>query len=738
MAIVRNLRLCSILGCGLLFAWAGLQSSYAAASGHASSPLTPAPDAGVVVSNWPTYHADAIANGNAPAGIDLSPPTHAWTSPVLDGQIYGEPLVEGGRVFVATENDTVYALNVRTGTLLWADHVGTPVQASALPCGDIAPVVGITSTPVIDPTRNEVFVDADEAARGGAAHHLIGLSLPNGAEELNQVIDPPGSDPLNQLQRAALALDDGEVIAGFGGNDGDCAYYHGWVAAVPEGGGKAHYFEVDSPAGDDQGAIWMGGASPDVDAHGNVWVASGNGSQTNPSARFDDGDAVLELSPTMQLEQYFAPSTWASDNADDLDLGSSSPALLTDGLAVQVGKSGTVYLMRQSHLGGIGGQLTDENLCSGESLGGDATSGGDVFVPCTAGLMAIAVGASPPSLRTLWTFSQSSGPPIVAGGLVWTESQSGTLYGVDPANGNQVSELPGAGGTANHFPTPSAADGLLMAASATQVIAYRGPNGLPPGPSIPGTQHGYRLVASDGGVFDFGGAPFAGSMGGRHLSAPIVGMAATQNRAGYRLVATDGGVFAFGDARFMGSMGGRHLNAPVVGMATTHDESGYWLVAKDGGVFSFGNAHFMGSMGGRHLNAPIVGIAATPDGGGYWLVASDGGIFAFGDAHYEGSMGGRHLNSPIVGIAPDPKSHGYWLVGADSGVFAFDAPFVGSLGGISLNAPVVAIAATPTGAGYWLAARDGGVFTFGDAAFDGSMGSRRLVAPIVGMSALVS
>ncbi|MHB1719099.1 MAG: hypothetical protein ACYCV1_03040, partial [Acidimicrobiales bacterium] len=89
---------------------------------------------------------------------------------------------------------------------------------------------------------------------------------------------------------------------------------------------------------------------------------------------------------------------------------------------------------------------------------------------------------------------------------------------------------------------------------------------------------------------------------------------------GYRLVASDGGVFSFGDASFFGSMGGKPLVKPIVGMASTPDGGGYWLVASDGGVFSFGDASFFGSMGGKPLVKPIVGMASTPDGGGYWLV----------------------------------------------------------------------------------------------------------------------
>jgi hypothetical protein len=100
-------------------------------------------------------------------------------------------------------------------------------------------------------------------------------------------------------------------------------------------------------------------------------------------------------------------------------------------------------------------------------------------------------------------------------------------------------------------------------------------------------------------------------------------------------------------------MGGRHLNAPIVGIAPTAaaDDGGYWLIASDGGVFSFGDASFQGSMGARHLNAPIVGIAAAADDGGYWLVASDGGVFSFGVV-FAGSAADIRLVSPVVGAVP--------------------------------------------------------------------------------------
>jgi hypothetical protein len=673
------------------------------------------------------YHHDALGSGVDPSGTSLSPATAAWTSPVLDGKIYGEPLVEAGRVVVATLNDTIYELSARTGSVIWSTHVASPVPSSSVPCGDINPTVGITSTPVIDPATGEVFVVADEAAGSGASHHMIGLDLFTGAVRVDVSVDPPGSHPLYQLQRAALTLDAGQVIVGFGGNDGDCETaanpYHGWVVAVPEGGGGMRTFEVASNPGDSQGAIWMGGASPLVDARGNIWLATGNSSFTSSSNPYDNSDAVLELSPTLALEQAFAPSTWFRDNAGDIDLGSSSPALLADGLVLQAGKSHAAYLLSQSSLGGVGGQQTSlAPFCGADVDGGNAVDGSVVYAPCLSGVMAAQVGTAPASIHVLWhTSTGSTGSPIVAGGLVWTINPSnGTLNGLDPKSGSGVQTL-ALGSVANHFPSPTVADGLLLAASTNQVHAFMGPAGLPPAPPAPGPRPGYWTAGADGGVFAFGGAAFYGSLGGRPLAAPVVNMAATSDGHGYWLVASDGGVFAFGDAAYRGSMGGRPLNAPIVGIAPTPSGGGYWLVASDGGVFAFGDAAYRGSMGGRPLNAPVVGIAPSPTGGGYWLVASDGGVFGFGDAAFHGSMGGHPLNAPVVGIAGDHVTSGYWLVAADGAIFSFGGSgFFGSMGGRSLAQPVVGMTGTSNGGGYWLVASDGGIFSFGDAVFEGS------------------
>lgn len=186
------------------------------------------------------------------------------------------------------------------------------------------------------------------------------------------------------------------------------------------------------------------------------------------------------------------------------------------------------------------------------------------------------------------------------------------------------------------------------------------------------TGDGYYLVGADGGVFTFGDSGgetgFYGSLPSEGIkpNAPVEGI--SWYSGGYYLVAADGGVFTFGDAPFYGSMGGTHLNAPVVGIAAPALGGGsgygsYWLVAADGGVFSFGpSAMFLGSLGNEHLNAPVVGIAfgtdivsgPDPDNSeGYWLVAADGGVFTFGDVPFCGSLGGQRLNAPIVGMAAE-------------------------------------------------------------------------------------
>ena len=243
------------------------------------------------------------------------------------------------------------------------------------------------------------------------------------------------------------------------------------------------------------------------------------------------------------------------------------------------------------------------------------------------------------------------------------------------------------------------------------------------------------------------------------LGPATVASASPSNSPGYWLLGGDGGVFSFG-SNFAGSAATDPRRCPANtsdrnepngtcwAMAATPDGGGYWILNGDTGVvFPFGDAGFFGDPAATYAGVPRefvpngTAIVATPNGKGYWVLSVGlsglGSVMAFGDAAPFGDPLGAqlaHAGVP-VGMAATPDGKGYWIVDSDGGVFTFgDAPFLGSMGGRRLNAPVVGMAATPDGRGYYLAAADGGVFSFGDAPFLGSMGGRRLNAPVVGIA----
>jgi outer membrane protein assembly factor BamB len=422
--------------------------------------------------SWTVYHDGPAGLGTAAPVAHIDTAARTWTSPRLDGRLYGEPLVWAGRVYVATENDTVYALSAATGRVAWSRHLGRPVPAGDLPCGDIGPVVGITGTPVIDRARGEIFAVADELRRGRPAHILTGLSTSSGRAELSVDVDPPHASTAALLQRTGLNLVGGQVVFGFGGNFGDCASYRGRVAAVPVTGGRPRYFTIDGGRGESQGAVWMGGGAPAVDADGHIWVSTGNGSVHSAGHAYDNSDALLELSASLRRLQYFAPADWAANNAADLDM-STVPVLLPDHQVLLAGKSDLVYLLNSAHLGGVGrAPATLRSGCASNIDGGIAVTGRTAYLPCLSGILAVRAASKPPLLRVLWRTRTGGGPPVAAAGLIWTIGQNGTLYGLSPATG-AIRQQAAIGAVANHFPTPAVADGLMLAPAASRVIAFR-------------------------------------------------------------------------------------------------------------------------------------------------------------------------------------------------------------------------------------------------------------------------
>lgn len=433
---------------------------------------------GCVTTTWTTYHAKNDRSGVANARL-LVPTTDAWTSPSLDGSIYGEPLVLANRVIVATENDSVYSLDLVTGQVVWGPvHLGTPVPQSWLPCGNIFPL-GITSTPVIDPTTNTVYVlgEVTTPTTNVVSHDLVALDTADGSVRWQHSVDPAGIAPLdrrNHQQRAALTLANGRVYVGFGGLDGDCANYTGWLASAKADGTGTFPLKAYQVPTTREGAIWAA-SGPAVDDAGNLFVATGNGESTDPN-NYDHGNSIVKLAPDLTELDHFAPTTWAADSAADADLGSTGPSLLADGLIFQAGKNGTAYLVDANNLGGIGGEKYQAPLC--RDFGGNAYLAPMIYVACTDGVRAVEVtgSASNPSFVVRWRSSVAAGSPVVAGGAIWASNTNfggTTLYGLDPATGATIATL--ATGKLDHFNTPTVAANHLLIATTNQVRAYVGP-----------------------------------------------------------------------------------------------------------------------------------------------------------------------------------------------------------------------------------------------------------------------
>lgn len=421
-----------------------------------STPTSPSPGLAI---DWPEYHQNPARTGVGPGSPALGTPREAWRA-ALDGDVYASPLIVSGHVLVATENNTVYSLDLFSGAVVWQQHLGDPVIASTLPCGNIGPVTGITGTPAADTATGRLYV---VAFLRGFHHALFTLSLTDGSVIGQQIVDPPGSTPSVQQERGALAIGSGYVYIPFGGLYGDCGDYHGYVVAVPMAGGSRAYYRT--PVATEAG-IWspMG---PSIASTGAVYVVTGNGS---PTPTFGYSNSVIELTPDLQVRSFFAPANWKALDDGDTDLGSVGAALVEPaGLVLAVGKQGVAYLLRAGQLGGIGGEITSRSVCAG-AFGGTAVAGTTVLVPCTDGLVALTLTSK--SIGVAWHAAHPlSGSPIVAAGAVWAiEPDSATLFALDPSSGTVL--FSASVGAARHFSTPAATEGFVVAPAGARVVGF--------------------------------------------------------------------------------------------------------------------------------------------------------------------------------------------------------------------------------------------------------------------------
>jgi outer membrane protein assembly factor BamB len=386
---------------------------------------------------------------------------HSWQRK-LDGAVYGEPLVVGTTLIVATENDTVYGLNASNGKRRWRTHLGTPAPLSSLPCGDIDPL-GITGTPAYDSKTGSVFTVAETT---GGRHTLWALNAKTGHRRWHKPMDVVKNRQRDaEQERSAVLVTSGRVITTYGGLDGDCANYVGYVTSTPTNGkGKTRHYAVPTSR---EAGMWSP-AGPVAGQNGNVYVASGNGAETQ--GKWDKSDSVTELTPkSLHRVGVFAPSTWPQDNIQDLDLGSSSPVPVDHRLVI-AGKRGTVYLLKPS-LGGVGSNLT--SLAGCHAFGGAAVTGHTVLMPCKGenAIRALRVGRH--SLKWSWTASKVYSTPVIAGKRVYAaDPGSGDLVVLRLSDGKVLRRL--SVGSLPHFPSETVDGGRVFVGTLSGVTSFKG------------------------------------------------------------------------------------------------------------------------------------------------------------------------------------------------------------------------------------------------------------------------
>jgi outer membrane protein assembly factor BamB len=385
----------------------------------------------------------------------------AW-SKALDGAVYGEPLMINGTLIAATEGDTVYGLNPRTGHVKWHLGLGTPMPLSRLPCGNIDPL-GITGTPAFDAKTGSVFVVAETT---GGHHTLWALNPANGHRRWHRSLDTQKDrNRKAEQERSALLVTHGRVITTFGGLAGDCDNYVGYVTSAPVSGkGKIHSYAVPTPR---EAGMWAT-SGPVVGRNGNVYVAAGNGEKTSGS--WDKSDSVTELTPVrLHRVSAFAPSTWRADNAADLDLGSSSPIPVSHRVVI-AGKRGTVYLLREK-LGGVGSAVRKLDGCtafSGAAIAGSHT----VLMPCLGENSIKQLHVTKKSIRFGWTASGVYASPVVAGKRVFVaDRNTGDLVVLSLATGRELQRRQA--GSLTHFPSVAISGGMVFVPTLAGVTAFR-------------------------------------------------------------------------------------------------------------------------------------------------------------------------------------------------------------------------------------------------------------------------
>ena len=359
-----------------------------------------------------TYHNDLARDGVNASEYALTPANvnrgsfGKLYSCTVDGAVYAQPLWVarlnvGGQphnvVYVVTQHDSLYAFDADASpclqlwkvSLIDAAH-GAAVAETSVPAGvtgylvgqgpgsDIAPEVGVTSTPVIDPVSHILYVVSKSVESGTSTIHqrLHAIDLTSGAEKPGSPVtlqasypttgSPVNYNPGTQNQRAGLALVSGTVYIASGSHD-DTPPWFGWMLSYTYNGAAfAQSPSVNVAANSGGGGIWMSGGAPSADGNGNLYVITGNLAPGAPPPAPDYCDAFLQLTPALGISTWFAPSSQASDDANNNDFSAGGSAVVLNvnsgplrHLVVGGGKDGVLYLLNGDSMGnGVGGDAS--------------------------------------------------------------------------------------------------------------------------------------------------------------------------------------------------------------------------------------------------------------------------------------------------------------------------------------------------------------------------------------------
>jgi len=477
-----------------------------------------------------THHNDAQRTGSNAKEYDLTPATVSANfgelfSCALDapGYVYAQPLYVAGLtmgdgrkhnvLFLATESDWVYAYNADASSCqrFWRTRVLQPGETTVPNSDtnaafDLVPEIGVTSTPVIDPATNTLYVVAKSKDASANYHHrLWALDLVAGTPKLGSPTEIAATNfvPLYQLQRTALLLSGGTVYFGFGSH-GDQNSWQGWLMAYDATSlaQKFAWSSTDPTTTGVHGGIWsMPG--PSGDASGNVYVTTGNGTFDVNTGGDNYGDSVVKLSPSASVASYFTPNNQATLEANDLDLGSAGVIVLPDSLgsaahphlALASGKPGLFYLLDRDNLGqynnpdqAVQEVAVDPNTTDPEAgmYGVSALWNGNLYVGPVANPLyryTIANGAisTTAQSQSANSFTYRGTTPAVSAngttnGVVWALDNTNVypfftpapavLYAYDATNlANQLYASPasgaGAAGLAVKFTVPTVANGRV-------------------------------------------------------------------------------------------------------------------------------------------------------------------------------------------------------------------------------------------------------------------------------------